>query len=161
MMLENFELYRSSQDWLPEYVRSSFGLSGLHGIPEQAHISAHRGFLMCRVITISNIEVLAAYVCPNARWREPVDFDDANSSDCDYPKTELQRSIEGLFRLTNAGAVSADELLLSFGRLRPLTFGNGRIGRALWMWRTAKGAGVEFDRLQSTRLAPASPSLHS
>lgn len=160
-MRDVFEVYQSSQEWLPDYVWSSFRASGLSKAPSEAEISAHRGLLMCRTLAVSNIDVLAAYVCPDADWREPIKIAPGPVLTAEAPRTDLEQAINDLLAFVNIKAVSADELLLSFNKLKPFTLGNGRIGRALWMWRMTRGTSEEFDWLRSTRRAPSVPRLHS
>lgn len=117
---------------MPGFVRASYRLSRCRRMPGEAEIAAHRGLLMCGTLTPANFEVLLGYLEPQAGPRGP---DEAQ--------------FEQLLRLANAGIASAGELRSLFRLMRPFTDANARCGRALWMWRAARGGTAERAALEA------------
>lgn len=126
------ELYASWREWLPDFVRAGNRLSGRSRMPAEAEIAAHRGLLMCGRLAPANFTVLLSYMEPAAALREAD-----------------QAPFEQLLRLANAHVASADELASLFRLLRPFTDANRRCGRALWMWRAARGSTADRAALRA------------
>lgn len=126
------EIYASWREWLPDFVRASYRLSGGGRMPAEAEIAAHRGLLMCEPLGLANFTILLGYMEPEAAPRGPG-----------------QASFEQLLRLADTRIASPDELASLFRLLRPFTDANARCGRALWMWRAARGSAADRAALRA------------
>jgi hypothetical protein len=146
--------------WVPSLVADSLRRSGETQQPSEAVIAAHRGFLAANEPRVANLEILAAYLAPGATLREgPV-----TSEPADHYGTvpSLPDALADLLALTRSGLASADEAVQLFAMLRPFTMGNGRVARALWLWRTIREPGMSAEALAALSFpqAPASADGH-
>ncbi|MBB4000533.1 hypothetical protein [Aureimonas pseudogalii] len=126
--------------WVTEAVRRSYALSGGRREPTTAELGAHRGLMMCRRLEPSNLIVLMSYVDPAATLRH----DDAQEGDDDGARALLK-----LLALANAKLAAPHELMSLFTLAKPFTAGNGRCGRALWLWRAVQGNETELAAMMS------------
>jgi hypothetical protein len=146
--LSQMEIYALTRTWIVSAVLRSYILSASVRAPSEAELGAHRGLMMCPRLQVENLDVLMSYVEPRATRRGEAGGGYAGNS----------IGLQALLDLANAGMASADELLSMFGLLQPYSAGNGRCGRALWMWRILHGRKEEVAAL--TREAPSPPLLH-
>ncbi len=142
--------------WVPSLVADSLRRSGETQQPSEAVIAAHRGFLAANEPRVANLEILAAYLAPGAVLREAAVASEAADQHGTVPS--LPDALADLLALTRSGLASADEAVQLFAMLRPFTMGNGRVARALWLWRTIREPGMSAEALAvlSFPQAPAS-----
>ncbi|MCD1641624.1 hypothetical protein [Aurantimonas coralicida] len=143
--------------WVPSLVADSLRRSGETQQPSEAVIAAHRGFLAANEPRVANLEILAAYLAPGATLREAPDAADQHGV-----VPSLPDALADLLALTRSGLASADEAVQLFRLLRPFTMGNGRVARALWLWRTIREPGMSAEALAALSFpqAPASADGH-
>jgi Fic family protein len=56
-----------------------------------------------------------------------------------------ETDLEGLLAAAQANLISPHETYRLFRALRPFTDGNGRAGRALWMWQSIRASSADCD----------------
>jgi hypothetical protein len=131
MQLSRMSIYEFTLTWIPLAVRRSYVVSSCDRIPSEAELAAHRGFMMCDRLRNANLDVLMSYIEPRATLRP--EFGGAGEG-------SVTDALNQMLGIANAGLGSPNELRSMFDLLAPYTSGNGRCGRALWMWRALRGS---------------------
>lgn len=121
-----FHCVLAQQEWLPEFVQSSYRLSNCGREPTRAEISAHGGLLMCETLGRCNLDVFMSYAEPGTTVR--------GLRDGRLVDPQPGAALDELLARAARRALSADQLAAEFRALRPYTDANARCSRALWMW---------------------------
>ena len=129
---------------LPDFVRESNRIEGIHRAPSAAEIHATERFLALPKVTISSLVDLVVVYAPGARPRFVPGLDvivGAHIPIRGGPQVQLE--LQGLL-LENLRAPYETHIV--YEMLHPFTDGNGRSGRALWLWQMdgIKGAPLGF-----------------
>jgi hypothetical protein len=133
--------------WVPEFVRVSNRMAGITRAPTAAEIGAHRGLLAANALTIKNLELFISHVAPGAAFRDaPEETEDGEAT----TQHDLKEDLATIVDAARTHSSTAARLHRIYRQLRPFTDGNGRCGRALWMWQLMRGAPEEIAEL--TRL---------
>lgn len=125
------------EDWLIGFVYESNKIEGIDGVSED-DLSAHLLLLECNRIRTTNLEHFVKMIAPAHRLR---DKEGLNVRVGDYVAPsggEVVRSLlDGLlFELEGAYTLETPHSMhVAYEQLHPFTDGNGRSGRALWLWQ--------------------------
>lgn len=122
---------------LAEFVRESNRIEGIHRAPTDEELVATQYFLDLDVLTISDVVKLVDVYQRGARPRF-VQGLDVRVGGHVPPRggPHVQSALQRILEAVNDGDFSAYEAHVAYETLHPFTDGNGRSGRAIWLWAT-------------------------
>ena len=128
---------------LEDFVRESNRIEGILRDPTKDEIAAHKLLRTLPKIAVSDLEIFVAVIQPGAVLRREVGMDMRVGSHVAPPgEREIEFSLENI--LACAAGRGAYKTHLAYETLHPFTDGNGRSGRALWLWQMGGNAPIGF-----------------
>ncbi len=136
--------------YLVDFVRESNAIEGIHRDPTEDEIAATETFLRLPVLTIADLVKLVAVYQPGAVLRDRVGLNVRVGRHFPPPGgpeigTQLMLLLNRIIdpRSTPWG------IHLTYETLHPFTDGNGRSGRAIWLWQMERRGGTRLGFLHS------------
>ena len=130
---------------LYDFVAESNRIEGITRAPAAIELTAHEQFLETPKLTIVGLKNFVAAIQPSARLRDKAGLDVRVGqyfppAGCIGIRVALQKLLDEI----NAGNHSAYSAHLAYEHLHPFTDGNGRSGRAIWLWQMKGRAPLGF-----------------
>ena len=139
---------------LEEFVAESNRIEGIDGVAPD-DMMAHEELLSLRELSVKDIERFVSLVQPNAILRRPVGLNVRGGNYVAPPGgPKIEPALEKLLGLVNRDWVeeghcdpAAYKAHLAYENLHPFSDGNGRSGRAIWLWmrRGLTGRGFLYE----------------
>lgn len=117
------------------FVTESNRIEGIYRAPTSEEVSATESFICLEELTINDLVQLVAVYQPNAELRSRKGLD-VRVGNHIAPRggNDIQLKLREILSLANRRIHTPHYLHLDYENLHPFTDGNGRSGRALWLW---------------------------
>jgi len=149
-MIETEHRFSSPFVKLAKFVRESNAIEGIYRDPTDAEIEATERFLVLPEIMISSLEALVGVYQSDAVLRNRSDLNvRVGSHVAPRGGTKLIGDLNKLLRDINGFDISPWHAHVEYETLHPFTDGNGRSGRALWLWMIEKMGGTPLGFLHA------------
>jgi hypothetical protein len=125
--------------WVPAFVRANNALAGITRPPTRQEIAAHRGLFAADALRVENLEMFVHHVA-GARIRAAGEDDIGICDDGHVFKLDPRADLATIVAAARILAAPPERLHRLYTLLHPFTAGNGRCGRALFMWQVIRGA---------------------
>lgn len=120
---------------IKEFLIESNAIEGIHRELTQDEVAMTDMFLTISEITIDKLVVLNYTYQPNARLRTSPGMNVmVGGHMCPYGGPSIGYMLEELLEDINEGLISPFVAHVRYEKIHPFTDGNGRTGRALWLW---------------------------
>jgi hypothetical protein len=131
---------------LKDFITESNRIEGINRNPTQEEIAAHEVLLANKEITVRDLEAFVSIIQPGAILRARSGLDVRVGSF--YPPAggpQIEKQLEVLLHSIHPNRSSNSyQTHLAYEQLHPFTDGNGRSGRALWLWQIGGKAPLGF-----------------
>jgi Fic/DOC family len=120
---------------LTDFVRESNRIERIEREPLKEEIVATQNFLGLETLTITDVVKLVAVYQPGARPRFAQGLDVQVGEHAPLRGgPHVQKALQQLLEATSDGELDAYKGHVAYLSLHPFTDGNGRSGRAIWLW---------------------------
>jgi len=121
---------------LERFVSESNRIEGITRIPTNAEIDAHDEFIDLPILTVKSLEAFVAVVAPRKLLRRKAGMN-VRVGNHIAPRggPEVEARLDSLLDQINADLLTAWEAHRAYETLHPFMDGNGRSGRAVWLWQ--------------------------
>ena len=123
---------------LKRFVAESNRIEGITRRPTEAEVAAHETLLALDEITIADLEAFVGVVAPGKPLRRLPGMDVRVGRYIAPPGGPQIEEQLGML-LASARARNAHQVHISYEKLHPFMDGNGRSGRAIWLWMMFRG----------------------
>jgi len=131
---------------LKGFIWESNRIEGILRNPTQEEIAAHEILLANKEVTVRDLEAFVSIIQPGAILRRRIGLDVRVGNF--YPPIggpEIELRLEELLQRIHPNRPSNSyQTHLTYEQLHPFTDGNGRSGRALWLWQIGGKAPLGF-----------------
>lgn len=138
--------------WLRKFVEESNRIEGIH-VTSLEEVAAHAKLLELSELTVPDIQEFVSTVQPDAVLRNKVSVPGVRVGNHIAPRSgpEIEEQLKALL----FDASDPYDTHVEYETLHPFTDGNGRSGRAVWLWMMRRQGG------RSQRMAEGLGFLHS
>jgi hypothetical protein len=130
---------------LADFVAESNRIEGIIRVPTNSEIKAHVDLLGVRRLTVGHVEKFVSVCQPDAKLRATPDVPGVRVGNHIAPPSGLQieTDLRQLLLQITMSELTPFEAHCRYETLHPFTDGNGRSGRALWLWHMHKRGELE------------------
>lgn len=131
-------------DILTEFIRESNAIEGIHRKPRQTEVDLHEEFLALSEINVADLVKFVWTIQPGANLRNRLGMNVhighfLSPSFVPLPDgPDIQDMLDTLLQRIAMRNISPWEAHATYETLHPFTDGNGRSGRALWLWHSLR-----------------------
>jgi hypothetical protein len=131
---------------LADFVAESNRIEGIVRVPTNYEIKAHVDLLGRRQLTVGHVEKFVSVCQPDAKLRATSDVPGVRVGNHVAPPSgvQIEKDLKHLLLQITTSELTPFEAHCRYETLHPFTDGNGRSGRALWLWQMHKRG--ELDR---------------
>ena len=121
---------------IEDFVRESNRIEGILRDPLPIEVFATQGFLEHKSLHVGHLTGLVSSLQPDAKLRDRYGLD-VRVGNHFPPKgsPEIGKNLQTLLDEINAGRLNPYSAHVRYETLHPFTDGNGRSGRAIWLWQ--------------------------
>ncbi len=130
---------------LQDFVRESNRIEGIIRDPTKRELDATQAFLTLERLTVRDVCALVNVYAPGAELREHVGMNVRVGAHVPPRGGPIMRDwLTDLLACVNASKLSAFAAHVEYETLHPFMDGNGRSGRAIWLWMRGGHAPLGF-----------------
>jgi fido (protein-threonine AMPylation protein) len=134
-----------NESLLFKFVTESNRIEGIHREPTDDEMSATFDFLNTPFLEIEHLELLVSIYAPRHRLRDRVGLDvRVGNHTPPAGGPEIRFQLADLLRRVRHEQETPWQVHVEYETLHPFTDGNGRSGRALWLWMMQGEAPLGF-----------------
>mgnify|MGYP000869372382 CR=1 FL=1 len=137
-ILDRADTYEAVMAALPivDFVRESNKIEGIIRDPTDAEIAAHRDFIKRKRVKVEHVAGLVSVCQPNAVLRNATTIPGVRVGNHIAPPSgpDIQARLDLLLKRIANDAIKPWQAHVEYETLHPFTDGNGRSGRAIWLW---------------------------
>lgn len=129
-------------DPLINFLVESFRIEGILRPPFPAEIAATEKFLKFETLTVDIVTALVLAYQPNARLRNKPGMDVmVGSYVAPRGGPKIEKALAALLKHASTPAADPWKTHVAYESLHPFSDGNGRSGRAIWLWQMHRRTG--------------------